>query len=455
MAIARYNTKKTPKQDKVVVQTMPDVSLKPKPEPVYDTATTTLTQIPVINVLKYMNGYAWSVDYYRQVLQSDDPIQTNDPKLSSSLQQYEIIKDYKLQVTTSLSSEVMSDTGVTIVTGAAIVYGPFVPNTGDVFTARILNGRPAIFSVINVNAQSYDRNRVYEIEYKLRAYTDTPDGETILKDINNKEVNTYYYDKDANNEVSAPILSSERKNIRDKLDTLYWETIEYYMDNFFDRELKTLLVPDMSSYIYDHWLVKHILSVTNTTDHECMLEMTLYDVDAESAFKKETIWDILKSKAYRKLTKVIQKVSLLPPKSLPRNLINGSIRYSNIDYLVYKEDNIGVGFTETLTGQTTSTVPTLSSLVENSLLTPLGSVDMVPSIDDYYVLSSNFYNKTGNYTLLEKITLDYLENKALNEDEVSKLIESYTSWGNTQQFYYLPVVWLLIRDVRPQLYGFK
>lgn len=435
MGIANYTDSTEPVYDKIVSQSNQDTQLKPRLTSTYDTATTVPSHSPVSSVHKYTTGYSWTVDYYRQILQSNDPLTSIDPNLSAASQQYEGVRDYDLQVTSSLDGSTLSQSGSSVVIGSAIVYGPFIPNEGDVFTGRVLGGRPAIFTVLEVTLQGYDRTRVYEISYRLRGYLDDADGALLLSDVRNKEVTTYHYDKDASSNVSVPVLNTTKKNLKDIIDKLYWGTLEYYMDTFFDKEMMTLLLPVDNTYIYDPWLVKHILSVTNTTDHEYMLKLTTYDVGAKEIYSKDTIWDLLKSRSIRKLNKVTKKISLLPVSSLPRNLVNATIRYTAIDFIVYKEG--GMDFTTRVTDSTPSTIST------------------IPDVTNYYVLTSKFYEEASDVTLLEAMVLDYLNDKTISPEKLVELTEVYLTWSDIQQYYYLPIIWMLMRDVRDELYGYK
>ena len=49
--------------------------------------------------------------------------------------------------------------------------------------------------------------------------------------------------------------------------------------------------------------------------------------------------------------------------------------------------------------------------------------------------------------LLERLLLDYLEAKILPTDELDVLLKEYIYWPTMDQYYYIPILMVFVKDV--------
>jgi hypothetical protein len=74
--------------------------------------------------------------------------------------------------------------------------------------------------------------------------------------------------------------------------------------------------------------------------------------------------------------------------------------------------------------------------------------DLYPvTVDDYYVLSGNFYNNTTEQSTLETAVTAYMNRTQIDTDQLYNTARSFHRWGSLEQFYYVPIIMTLIRSV--------
>ena len=89
-------------------------------------------------------------------------------------------------------------------------------------------------------------------------------------------------------------------------------------------------------------------------------------------------------------------------------------------------------------------------LVTDNTVTHLGKQMTIAhpvTVDDYYVLSSAFYNNTGEKSLLEVLVENYLQREANHPELVLKLIHNSWKLGSLQRFYYIPILLILATNI--------
>ena len=94
----------------------------------------------------------------------------------------------------------------------------------------------------------------------------------------------------------------------------------------------------------------------------------------------------------------------------------------------------------------------LSALVDDEHIPPVYDHIKPVTIDDCYVFSNEFYMDSYPLSVLEELTMDYLHHRAVNVSKLSTLCKRYRSWGRLEQFYYIPILLLLIKHTSIALY---
>jgi hypothetical protein len=76
---------------------------------------------------------------------------------------------------------------------------------------------------------------------------------------------------------------------------------------------------------------------------------------------------------------------------------------------------------------------------------------MIISFDDYYIFSKDFYDKTQELSLLESVTLNYIEGKQINHSALKVLLDNYQYWPSLERFYYMPILMILIQSILKEI----
>jgi hypothetical protein len=182
-------------------------------------------------------------------------------------------------------------------------------------------------------------------------------------------------------------------------------------------------------------------------------------VGDDNVMEAVTIWDVIRERDLSLLKFSCRKAGLMSTRTFDRQPVRDGIHYSGIQYVVYPvdpESNVdddlfkrhkqmsGVSLVDT-----PSRVRKLSDLIADKEFDGLTLPDCPPIhkvlVDDYYVLSQNFYDNTDKQSLLERCVRDYLEGKAPNPRALLGLCNTYHAWGSLERFYFVPLVLLLIK----------
>jgi hypothetical protein len=74
-------------------------------------------------------------------------------------------------------------------------------------------------------------------------------------------------------------------------------------------------------------------------------------------------------------------------------------------------------------------------------------------VDDYYIVSENFYryledNSTfPDISYTELMIAKFVTGKAIAKEDLAILVETYKEWSLLHQFYLLPVIWTMCSGV--------
>lgn len=449
MALAKY----TPDAHSHVVPNLPKITEQEFSGVVVDTKYT-----PLSSLITYIEGASWTVMYYSQVIDKNNDIKSQDVNLSGIYQQYTEINSMELKVTTPLSTTQDTSTNRMTVTGAANVYPFIIPNVGDMFAADVGDGREGIFRVSNSEKKSLLKQSVYYIEYSLLYYSD---ADTVRRqDLKNKSINNYFYIKDFLLHGQNPLLIDEDYNAFQELNNLYHEIIQNYFKWFFNNEYKTLVLPGQTKVIYDHYLVCALLSILNTVDAPQLIHIRKLNVDDDKYLKQPQLWDALVNRDLSLLDLSNKTMGLMNSHYFSANPMLNGVRFSGIDYVVYPirpEKLLDVGlqfYPKTMSlekvEKVTSRSVRLDKLVGDRELDLRSDfvVNIKPVLmDERYVLSDSFYTTGIDMSALEILTLEYLNKKSINPTMLLKVIKNYRNFGVIEQYYYLPIILVLISSV--------
>lgn len=462
---------------------------------------------PKDNLLIHIEGSSWIVNYYSQVLNTDNAPTGQNVNSNPIYQQYKLIEKFELKVTSPLTTSQDSTTKEMTLVGTATIYPFIIPNEGDMFLADVGDGREAIFKITNSDRKSIFKNTTYSIEYVLIDYS------TVERrsDLNNKVISKYIFRNDFLSYGQNPLVTKKENDLVVELENHFEEIINVYFKSFFSNEFKTLLIPGQGYPVYDHFLTKALLKYFNTWDCKDIKFVNLLNVDDDNNLKTNTIWDMLVRLDKRLMNYVANEYGLVNTKLFTRNPMMSSIYHSRIRYIIYpKNPVLDVDYemrnkSKLLSPEKLKHVPPRTNLPDftddyqddcdfcdfdhdlkkeyddkknglegspvgedlqddvidhewdfSDILDPAQHMGIVipdihlVTLDDFYVFTSSFYRQNNGLqspgmSKLEVVVCQMLNGKKLDNELLIYFCETYHSWGALERYYYIPILLILIK----------
>lgn len=438
----------------------------------YKTALQNVKETPIASLLTHVSGALWTVDYYSQVLGSDDELSEWQPTQEGVYQQYMRIKKFEMRVTEALRPVQDTESASFTATGRAVLYPNFIPNAGDLFLALAGDGRLTQFNISQVERKTIFKETCYEITFE-QVRTITPE---LLATLNESVVNDTTYRRDFVTYGQNPVIVDQDLSDIQKFDETQYTLLDRWLALFYSRRFSTILVPGQPAATYDPFLVRFIKDIFTTRDNSRLASVNLINCGAENIMGKENLWTILMDASDVQHDMMAQKLWVVPAKAFNRLPVHHGVYHSGIVNVVYPyqyyvdvDDDYGTGSINTTLASPTEALGdemwSLTTIFPNAILgglvypnQPLGvstpdpeqSGDIpltVPvSFDDYYVFTKKFYDKdTVGISKLEGEVLKYLAGDALDGLVLNALIADVNNWGRMERFYYIPVLCLLLR----------
>lgn len=420
----------------------------------YRTATVDAKWTPRSSLLTHIGGSSWIVNYYAQILDTDSNLSGQQYTKNPVYQSYKKIINLEIKVQTPLNTDQDDANKEMNVTGSGILYPSVIPNEGDMFTADIGEGKIGVFRITSSRKNSIFKEACYDTSYVL----DTDNADKIL-DLNQKTIVTYYFHKDFLTTGSNPLVIKNEMDTLVNLKKVYDIMLYQYFKRFFSHEYKTLVVPSQIKPTYDHYLTKYLLSMFGTQEAHELAYIRVLNLDEDRVSHCDTLWDALKMKDTALLNTAFTKAGLVSALSYSRTPTYNGIRYSGMGTVVYPKNPYvsvdhsyvnNVKIIETNLVASGDAATTSNVLIRAVNLKELDSDigdDLYPvTVDDYYVLSSNFYNNTSTQSTLESIVTAYINRSQIDIDQLYNTARNFHKWGSLEQFYYVPIIMTLIRS---------
>lgn len=418
---------------------------------------------PLDQLTMFVDGTPWSVTYYSQIKVPDNATMSLDTNASGIQQQYQKIENFELRVTQGLSQDYDSTTGLTRLSGTSGVFPIITPIVDDMFVARASTDRLGIYRVNNVERTSINLKSAHVINYTLMSFVD--ESPLDLQNLEEKVIRTYFFDKDRVIDGGFPLLKQEDHEAYFSLEETYRSIIDFYFDTFYNPAMQALVIPGQTSHILDISLIEFLLSIVEVSDHPVILKHRRFYNDNDPFMEQNNLWNMLLRRDARMLSEINQKYHYIAVSSFNRNSWIKGLAYSSVKYVAYPK-NPDLSIRTQLdalvkAGMTIELSPTVnrsgipSSGVIQSYPTPTGNmVKIFPVlVDDYYVLSQNFYTSVSGLSLLEKLVLQFIRHEAIDPQELSALLSDFRSWARLEQFYYLPICLMMVKQCRLELYS--
>lgn len=438
--------------------------------PNQQTAVVDTSYTPRASLLQYVDGSSWEVIYYSQILGADTEPGPWALSRSPTDQQYVRITNMELKVTSALSMT-EDQTGRSFdVVGTATVYPTHKPNFGDMFIADIGDGRSGLFAVTAVNRKTYLRDSYAEITYTLVDYVDSKPE--ILSDLNRKSVKRAVFLKEFLQFGQNPILMEGEFADLESLKTLYKDLVNFYFKDFYSIEYQTLMIPNQSLPAYDSFLTEAVLEWVSPNDAPMVSRIKRLVVTANRNNNSYTLWSALSRMSDSYLHAAIQRCRLINTSAFRFMPEISSIYYTGVGLVTCPSDartDVDAD-TDSAAGAFASGGSLLATtglrwkdlmryLPSGNLdgfFKPAGTEadlgelpDIVPvTIDEYYVLSKQFYEYGPDKKLaskLEVLTKQGLKQEPIDKVTLVELAKNAMKWPNLERFYYFPILFALMR----------
>ncbi len=450
-----------------IVRLQPDVNPVPNhttPETIQEPSQSIFTALvpesKIGSLLKYVEGYSWTVNYYGQLLNTNNTLEHFDPTTPNLTQPYYKVNKLILQVDSPLTSSYDQNTGITSVTGSALTPYKITPNVGDVFIASVDTGEDAIFHITSVARKTHRKDTLYEVSYTLYAYTSVnPEFITTLESRVN---DTYYFNNDSNFFNRDVLIKPSVQEATTRLKLFLDESKRYYFSTFTQYKTGSLLIPGVKETLYDPLLVDFIMK---TVDYDYLLNVPFYQHSYNSRqIDQPSIFDALLNQSLALLSTSNKTYNFISSNAIPNRARLGTVYHAGVYYILHPTDpktNTDIGESsifaqsEYLSNMKTSknytgSYPILIQTTNNNetfnkpLLHEL-------FLEDYYVVSKNFYNYLQDNTqyneisYIEFLLAKFIKKEAIAREDLAVAVQSYMNWSLLHQLFLLPIIWMLIQ----------
>lgn len=408
---------------------------------------------PPTTLLTHVEGSKWiAKEYYSQFLTADNESASQELNRPEVYQQYLRIRDLELRVTSALQPSQDSDSKEFTMVGTATLFPGIIPVNGDLFVADVGDGRAGIFVITEIRQLSVLRNTVYEINYELKHYA----TEILLDDLRNKISKDTTFVRDFYRYGKNPLLvDSELDNYNAVLS--FRETLPLrYFELFYNHDYSTLLVPDQIGTVYDPFVTELLVKMIDRDKHLKWKDVKILNRDERQSVTIATFWDALFNHDEEIINYANFEFHLVTANSFSGQPRFASVRYSGIGKVYYPkfEHRPGVGDLQPSSERTFSRPIDLDDIVAEALdgleypgitLPTLQAIKPV-TVDNYYVLSDAFYQVDySRMSLLEVMVTAYLDKRPVGLLPLLQLCKASTYWNRLEQFYYIPILILLLQ----------
>lgn len=410
---------------------------------------------PLQSLLQYVEGSAWSVNYYCQYLNEDNANNPQQVDLNPIYQQYLLIHQLEMRVQSPLTQQMNQQSAEMEVVGSATLYPGVIPNRGDQFIADIGDGRAGVFAITNVEKKSMLKDALYSIEYTLKGYS-TPE---LLADLQRKTIREAHFVKDYLKYGQNPqVMASDYSDLK-TLNAAYDEIVGQYFQDFYSHDFETLILPDQTNPTYDPFIVKALMNWITVGENPLVQRIRVLNVESEPVMRSVTVWDAISKMNRGVVAMAARRMGIVNTRQFFVQADFGSIYYSGVARCVYPlegrtdaDRGHGLGSLTSGLDQPTAGKSRWSSLDRKDDLTypaPENDIPLIVAITslDTYLFSEAFYKgEEPVASKLEKLLKDALIGNALDITILKALVEAAPHWGMLERFYYVPVLIALLKS---------
>jgi len=401
------------------------------------TTVTDLERVPQQHLLQYASGSSWSVDFYRQLKGRNDPMVIFDPKIVNPTQQFEKINNLELRVKDGLSGSQDSQTRQFTVSGSATVVNSIPPNVNDFFTADLGDNRVGLYNITSSQRGGYNKIATYDIEYTL-LFEVTPFMVEIMKACTVRE---FYFVRDRAWLGEDTMLTAPEYRSFLAIGDSILNIEATYVKRFYDNELQTLRFPEERYRIYDVFLARFIRAIGL---HVPGKDIRIYPHPPKLVQDIESFWDAMVYQTATYLRDTNRRIGSFAVQTFRTLQVKNTIGYSKFDYtLFFGDDNKYTVFP----GEPMKFSPVGTDTINYRGNPGEDLVAFIQPTMNPYVLSEEFYN--GSYkSVLEWGLQQFIHQQAVSSATALRLAELAAKLPRDAQFYYIPLVYVILRYAR-------
>lgn len=410
------------------------------------------------SLITHISGSSWVTTYYSQIIGENEELSPLQTSRDPIYQQYMKIEELELKVSSALSQDQDSETGIFEISGAATIYPPLIPNHGDMFVADIGDGVEGLFTLTSVRRMSILKEPCYEVEYNYIS----KNVKELRRDLQRKTIKETHFVKHLMAHGEEPIIVKEEYHKLLMVDEYLEKLTNNYVASFFSKKVSSFIVPGQQNVTFDPFLVSAFTSIMDVRDNVLLRGIKNYSIELSDRTPPRTLWDALLQNTLHMLPMCNEKLALVSSTAFSRFPQFEGVYFSNVEDVVYpidrdNDDLIGSLFKEGHFDKVdirhqfeTSELGDISQLASDdeigtSTLQPIFPVTK----DDYYVFSESFYfPDAGEQSQLEAITRSSLEGKSIDRKVLFELCDDCHKWNKLDRFYYVLILIILLKLVK-------
>lgn len=419
----------------------PQDGVKEKTNIVTNPARTTVVdmeRVPKNQMMVYLDGSSWTIiDWFRSLKGKNDPKVLFDPKIENPTQQFDCIHNLELRVTQALERTQDGENKTYTLSGAATVANSVPVNETDLFTADIGDGRIGLFTVTTSERPSNNKLSTYQVQYEM-LYELNEFHQQVLKTCTVRE---YYYIKERAFTGGDTLLSPKEYRRFMELGEYIRGIEETYVKRFYNADAQTLLFPDQTwGYAYDVFLTLFVRALGLRVVGK---DIRIYPHDRVNVKDVETVFSLILKQDALFLQDANRLNRPYQTRSFRTLQTNNSVGWSKIQVTRFFQDDMPLAKWEGNWEPFKPFTPVLYTLTGNGVELPLfNPITYAP-----YILSEAFYN--GEYSsVLEYGLMLYLTKQPLSSELVVALAAEVHKLPRDSQFYYVPLVYVLLKYAR-------
>ena len=314
------------------------------------------------------------------------------------------------------------------------------------FTADAEPGRLGIFQVTAVNRMSHFTQTLFRVDFTLKYYVDQVPA--IFTNLQQKVVKTVNWVVEDYAAGGDGLIASEEYATRLDLRQFFYAQAENYVETFYSTEHSTLVVPGQVGAIYDPYLIDAVFSTLDFEHTPALARVHKYAIDTDDLYRSTSPYHPIISTNRHKLSTCFTQAGMSAAQQYARNYRARTIAFTSLTHVVTPKDGQYAqryaGFVRTFDDGAfvaNATAYTETHTDVNNSVIPV----LTPFNPSSYLFGSKVRALTGYDSLFEKLIYTFLTTKTVNIDELSKVCEALAKAHRIEAFYYLPVVFALIR----------